>query len=137
MASFCISCAAPLEPGTKFCGACGTAVEPLAANSGIQPAPASVQQVSYAHGRSYPALRIIAVILKVLAVITAIAGVVGGLSLSSFTGASYFPNAGAISALATLGGLLAGLCYALFLWASAEMINVVLDIEENTRRAAA
>jgi len=24
----------------------------------------------------------------------------------------------------------------LFLWASAEMINVVLDIEENTRRAA-
>jgi hypothetical protein len=32
--------------------------------------------------------------------------------------------------------ILGDLAYALLLWASAEMINVVLDIEENTRRAA-
>ena len=32
--------------------------------------------------------------------------------------------------------ILVGLGYALFLWASAEIINVLLDIEENTRRAA-
>ena len=95
------------------------------------------QVVSQTQSRRYPALRIIAVVLKVLAVITAIAGLVGGLSFSSLTAPSYFPNAGAISGLAMLGGLMLGLCYALFLWASAEMINVALDIEENTRRAAA
>lgn len=69
--------------------------------------------------------------------IAAISGLLGGLSFGSLTGNSYFPNAGAISGLAMLGGLFLGLCYALFLWASAEMINVALDIEENTRRAAA
>jgi hypothetical protein len=30
----------------------------------------------------------------------------------------------------------AGLGYGLFLWASAEMIHVLVDIEENTRRSA-
>jgi hypothetical protein len=70
-------------------------------------------------------------------VIAAISGLLGGLSFGSLTQNSYFPNAGAISGLAMLGGLFFGLCYALFLWASAEMINVALDIEENTRRAIA
>jgi protein-S-isoprenylcysteine O-methyltransferase Ste14 len=133
MAGFCTTCAAALDPGSKFCGACGTIVDSAPQHSVTKPGTAA-PVVLQTQSRRYPALRIIAVVLKILAVITAIAGLVGGLSFTSLTGSSYLPYAGALSGLAVILG---GLCYALFLWASAEMINVALDIEENTRRAAA
>lgn len=137
MASFCTSCAATLDPGSKFCGACGATVEEAPQISAGK-ADRAPQVFSHGHGDRYPALRIIAVILKVLAVLTALGGLLGGIAFGSIPASSYFPTgSGTISLLAIFGGLLAGLCYALFLWASAEMINVVLDIEENTRRAAA
>jgi len=135
MASFCTNCAVALDPGSKFCGICGARIDSTQQNSSPKPIMPP-QVVPRTQSSRYPALRIIAVILKILAVITAIAGVVGGLSLGSLTGPGYLPNSGAISGLAMFGGLLLGLCYALFLWASAELINVVLDIEENTRQAA-
>jgi protein-S-isoprenylcysteine O-methyltransferase Ste14 len=133
MASFCTSCAAALDPGSKFCGVCGTIVDSAPQLSAEKPNTLA-QVVVETQSRRYPALRIIAVVLKILAVITAIVGLLGGLSFTSLIGTNYLPYAGGLSALAII---LAGLCYALFLWASAEMINVALDIEENTRRAAA
>jgi hypothetical protein len=132
MANFCNSCAAPLESTAKFCRACGAAVEAHPANITVQPVATS-QVLPPTRGRRYPALHIIAVILKVLAALTAIAGVLSGIAAGSIPSPGFgVPGGGAIALLIILGGL----AYALFLWASAEMINVVLDIEENTRRAA-
>jgi uncharacterized protein YjeT (DUF2065 family) len=132
MASFCTSCATALEPGAKFCGRCGTVVEAPPSSIAVQSVPVA-QSFSHKHGRRYPALRIIAVILKVLAALTAIGGVLSALAAGSIPSPGFgVPGGGAIALLIILGGL----GYGLFLWASAEMINVVLDIEENTRRAA-
>jgi|SRR5580698_5646689 quaternary ammonium compound-resistance protein SugE len=131
MASVCANCAAQLERGAKFCGACGRVVETAATPlGGSAPAP---KPLPIALRGRYPALRIITVLLKILAVLTAIGGVISGLSAASL------PNSLGIGAAASAIAvviLLASLCYALFLWASAEMIRVLIDIEENTRRSA-
>jgi hypothetical protein len=132
MANFCKSCRAPLEPAAKFCGACGAVVEAPPPSIAVQPVP-TPKVFLHTQGRRYPALRIIAVILKVLAALTAIGGVLSAIAAGSIPNPGFgVPGGGAIAVLV----ILVGLCYALFLWASAEMINVVLDIEENTRRAA-
>jgi hypothetical protein len=81
MNEVCKSCAAQLEPTTKFCGSCGSAVassfgSPEAAVSHSRPANG---------GRRYPALRIIALLLKIVAALTAIGGAITGLSAASIT----------------------------------------------------
>ena len=139
MSSVCINCAAPLEVGTKFCGACGKAVEPrmTVTQTVVQPQPAITTEA-----RRYPALRLIALILKIVAVLTAVGGVITGFSAAAIT--SSLPNYAGIasSGIGAAGSaigwmiFLVALCYALFLWASAEMIHVLIDIEENTRRSA-
>jgi len=83
-------------------------------------------------------LRVIALLLKIFAALTAIGGAITGLSAASITSAlPNYPGIGSgIGAAGSAIGwivFLAGLCYALFLWASAEMIHVLIDIEENTR----
>jgi hypothetical protein len=136
MASICSNCAAPLEAETKFCGACGNAVDVRSISSENHGLRAAIRD------RRYPGLRIIAFILKIFAVLTAIGGVITGLSAASIT--SSLPNYPGIvspgigAAGSAIGWIifLAGLCYALFLWASAEMIHVLIDIEENTRCSA-
>jgi len=139
MNEVCRNCAAPLEPGTKFCGTCGNAVAPSTAPPDVavpHPRPAN-------GGRRYLGLRIIALLLKILAGLTAIGGAITGLSAVSIT--SSLPNFAGVSspgigaAGSAIGGIifLVSLCYGLFLWASAEMIHVLIDIEENTRRSAA
>ncbi len=131
MASFCTCCAATLEPGAKFCGACGAVVEPP--TPAVMAKPVPTKGISGPYGRRYPALRIIAVILKIAAAVTAVGGVLSGLAAGSIPSPGYgVPGGGAIALLV----ILASLFYALFLWASAEMIYVMLDIEENTRRLA-
>lgn len=133
MASFCTSCAQALDPGAKFCGTCGATVE-SANHISTATADRAPQVFSHAHVKRYPALRVIAVILKVLAAITAVGGVFSGLAASSILSRGYgVPGGGAIPLMI----IVAGLCYALFLWASAEMLHVFIDIEENTRRASA
>lgn len=141
MASICTNCAAPLDAGTKFCGACGNAVD---ARPVSQENSAQIHRVSAggSQSRRYPGLRIIAFILKILAVLTALGGAITGLSAASIT--SSLPNYPGIgspgigAAGSAIGWIifLLSLCYALFLWASAEMIHVLIDIEENTRRSA-
>jgi protein-S-isoprenylcysteine O-methyltransferase Ste14 len=132
MSSFCTNCAESLEPGTKFCGACGTPVESIPIPTTSAPVPKALS--SRARGNRYPALRIIATILKVFAVLTVIGAV-----LSAFSTASLPSSIGVGLAGPAVGFLVVifGLCYGLFLWASAEMIQVLIDIEENTRRGPA
>lgn len=140
MASTCSSCAAPLEAGTKFCGTCGS---PVDAYPVPQEKAAQIHRVSAGgQNRRYPGLRIIAFLLKIFAVLTALGGAITGLSAASIT--SSLPNYAGIgspgigAAGSAIGWIifLVSLCYALFLWASAEMIHVLIDIEENTRRSA-
>jgi hypothetical protein len=142
MASTCSSCAAPLEAGTKFCGTCGS---PVDARSVPRENAAQIHRASAVGGQSrrYPGLRIIAFLLKIFAVLTAVGGGITGLSAASITGSlpnySGLGSPGIGAAGSAIGWIifLAGLCYALFLWASAEMIHVLVDIEDNTRRSAA
>ena len=135
MSGICKNCAAPLGAGTKFCGACGSAVE-APVHSAESAAPLR-SLPSATRDRRYPALRIIAFLFKILAALTAIGGAITGLSAASIS--SSLPNAPGIGPAGSAIGwiiFLGGLCYALFLWASAEMIHVLIDIEENTRRSA-
>jgi len=135
MPSICINCGASLEAGTNFCGACGSAVVARTTSSQniAQPHPA----LPVAVGRRYYGLRIIALLHKILAVLTVIGGAITGLSAASMM--SFLPNSAQVGAAgAAIGGVifLFSLCFALFLWASAEMIHLLIDIEENTRRSA-
>jgi hypothetical protein len=76
-------------------------------------------------GDDFPALRIIAGIHKVIAVIAFMVGVVGALVLLVFPGAS---------ALAVLIVVACTLLVPLVLWGSGELILLFLRIEQNTRR---
>ena len=139
MASFCTNCAAPLETGTKFCGACGTVAEAPTTSPESIASPRSSPPTTN-RGRRYPALRVIAFVLKIGAVLTALGGMIFGVSAASL--ADFAPPYARIGAAGTASFAIGwtifffGLLYALFLWASAEMIHVMIDIEENTRRSS-
>ena len=141
MPKFCTNCAATLDPGVRFCAACGAQVEAAPAPNNRRAPATSI--VSGERGR-YPALRIISVILKVFSVFVAIGGLITGLSIAGLaSSAGAFGGAGPFGGAAALPGgafalfaVLGSLTYALCLWGSAEMITVVIDIEENTRRVA-
>jgi hypothetical protein len=141
MSSSCTNCTAPLEAGAKFCGSCGSAVE-APARLLESPVPPHGSLSAAVRERRYPALRIIAVLIKILAVLTTIGGAITGLSAASITnslpGSAGIGAPGIGAAGSTIGWIifLVSLCYALFLWASAEMIHVLIDIEENTRQSA-
>jgi len=78
----------------------------------------------------YTALRTIAVVLKVLAWIVAVAGVIGSIFMAVMA-------VSGLEAIGTLiGGLLATAIYFVILLAAAEVIRVVIDIEQNTRDSA-
>ncbi len=77
----------------------------------------------------YPALRIVLIIWKVLVVVQVL-GVVTFTIGAWVTVKGLNPNATAIGLLLILGSFL----IALVQWALAEMVEVVMDIEENTRR---
>lgn len=74
----------------------------------------------------FPVLRGISNLLRVLAVIVAIIGLIGGFGLGSQLGAPSLISMLAIWIVVAVG--------ALGLWAAAELIAVLLAIEENTRQ---
>ncbi|MDQ3412514.1 MAG: hypothetical protein M3509_10415 [Chloroflexota bacterium] len=76
----------------------------------------------------FPVLRGISVSLKILAVLVLVAGILIGL-VGRGTGNQ-------LGAIATFGTFLIAAIYAIGLWVSAEMIGVLLAIEENTRQSA-
>jgi hypothetical protein len=77
----------------------------------------------------YPALRIVVIIWKVLIVVQGL-GVFSIGAWATFKGPR---NEAGIGVLLMLGSCLA----ALVQWAMVELVQVVMDIEENTRRTAA
>ena len=155
----CPVCSAELPATAKFCGGCGTTLSipppsPPAAVSYQQSYPASNPSPGYAAGgygastlptvlKKYKMLRLIAVVMKIFAVLAGglliIAGlvtIVAGAASSSRT-APALPDAGP---MALLGGAVVGLMMLvygvfvfIFLYAYAEWMYVFMDIEENTR----
>lgn len=146
MAAYCTNCAAALEPGVKFCASCGAPTEaplppapnPTAAVSGGVSVSAGAHSVPTPSvvGRRYPALRIVAIVLKVAAIIWLIVGVIGlitGISVGSNPSIG-FPASGGMYGFFFL---LTSLYFAVMSWAGAELLHVFMDIEENTRQVAA
>lgn len=83
--------------------------------------------------RKYGALRIIATLIKVLAVLILLVGVIGG--LSAMAGSSQIQSGNMMGGM--FGGffmLVWGIMGAVGLWAWAELINLLIDVEENTRK---
>jgi uncharacterized membrane protein len=88
----------------------------------------SRSQSSSESEEKYPALRVVLVISKLIVVLFAIATLVVAYQMWR----SPNPNKVALGLLS----LLIGAMVCLFQWASIEVVEVVLDIEENTRRTA-
>ena len=83
----------------------------------------------------YRALRTVATIIRVLAFIIAILGGLGVLIASVAIGVS--DDGGVGQGLATLvGGALYVAFIALFMFAYGELINLIIAVEDNTRRTA-
>lgn len=93
----------------------------------------------------YPALRIVALIYKVIAIITAILTVIGACT-APFMGGSLFSQlaGGGMRGAGMIGGLISGLVVllyggfiALFLYAAGEVLVLLMDLEANTRTTVA
>lgn len=135
MAAYCTNCAAPLEPGVKFCASCGLSTEaaspPHKTHIPVNVYGASASAVM---GRRYRALRIVAFILKIAAVLWAIIRVIG--LITSIEAGSDLPSGlGRVSSFYGVLVLLTSIYFAVMSWAGAELLHVFMDIEENTRRA--
>jgi hypothetical protein len=91
----------------------------------------------------YRSLRIVAVVLRLLAVIVAVLGALFLIASGFGFGADLWAS-GAFGAAPIAAGGIVGLIvgplvvalYALFLWASGSMINLFIDLERNTRATA-
>ena len=123
----CPNCAYPVPAERATCPSCGTAVEEQMSSA---PTPdETTATVSPSRHTRYPALRAIVVLIKVCAVVWPVFWVAA---------AVFAPEAAAPAKgrFLILGSVLVGALGCLSLWAYAEGIIVVLDIEQNTRRAA-
>jgi len=92
--------------------------------------------------RKYSALRAIAVIIKVMAILFLVFSVIAALAAMAASGKSAFSgDAGDLHgpgmAAGAMGGftmLVFGILGAISLWAWAELICLLIDVEENTRK---
>lgn len=140
MPNFCTNCAAQLESGTKFCPECGAAVEvttPSVTSNPVQGSPPTSFAVS---GARYPMLRVLVSILKVLAVLAIALALISGVYILLPTSPEPSPFGlggafGLVTKFYSLIGMIFGFGYGLTLWAIAGIIQVEIDIEENTRQA--
>jgi hypothetical protein len=145
----CENCGTENPDSVKFCKQCGarlaTAVAvpapvmaaPAAAMAATAAWPAAAGQVAGPFERRYGALRGIAALCKILAIVFAVLTILGGLLSSSF----YGDLLGIGVLLGAIIGLIVSLIPAaivyIFWRVIGESISVQLDIEENTRRTAA
>jgi hypothetical protein len=84
----------------------------------------------------FPALRTISWILRILAWIVALVCVVAFILFMFTEQFQQVQFEGSAKIVVGIGLLLAGALYFLLLYAAAEGILVIIDIEENTRKAA-
>jgi hypothetical protein len=101
----------------------------------LEPYPGAHSAESLDNLGRYPVLKIISIIFKVISVFMVFCSVIGAVffqSISSYAGASDLFGGAAFIVI-----LFRGIFAALFLWALAELILLLIDIEANTRRTKA
>ena len=155
----CPTCGSENLPNKKFCGLCGQSLAVQAAAAGfsgaaspqpppyVDPAPVQPppQYVAAAPGVSfgdrpvaavekrYKALRGIATCFKVLAFVLAILLVIGAVGMLVVAANSRRDEEVLIAILSAIGSvILSGLTF-LFYLGMAQLINLLIDLEENTR----
>ena len=102
---------------------------------------------TFKNDSKYPALSLIAFILKIIALIYLVAGLIGTLIMSfiwadeagkmaALYGSSGFNFGSAISSFffSLIGGIIGSILIFLLIWAYAELILVLMDIESNTSK---
>ncbi len=102
---------------------------------------------TFKNDSKYPALSLIAFILKIIALIYLVAGLIGTLIMSfvwadeagkmaALYGSSGFNFGSAISSFffSLIGGVIVSILIFLLIWAYAELILVLMDIESNTSK---
>jgi hypothetical protein len=138
----CENCGTENPDSVKFCKQCGTrlltTVEPImtAVAPSLVPLSSTSGQLSEPMERRYGALRGIAALCKILAIVFAVLTLLGGLLSSSV----YADLLGIGGLLGGIIGLIVSLIPAaivyIFWRVIGEIISVQLGIEENTRRTA-
>ena len=102
---------------------------------------------TFKNDSKYPALSLIAFILKIIALIYLVVGLIGTLIMSfvwadeagkmaALYGSSGFNFSSAISSFffSLIGGVIVSILIFLLIWAYAELILVLMDIESNTSK---
>lgn len=102
---------------------------------------------TFKNDSKYPALSLIAFILKIIALIYLVVGLIGTLimsfiwadeagKMSVLYGSSGFNFSSAISSFffSLIGGIIVSILVFLLIWAYAELILVLMDIESNTSK---
>ncbi len=147
----CPSCGTENPASRKFCGICGHQLQQPALDP--QPAPIYQPGTDYSSSnapplatppvvqKKYKALRVIAVVYKVLAfLVGSLCGLAALVALFAGLSASSRRELFDVSPVLALGGIAGAFIYALIgtfwfvtFYSAAEWILVFLDIEENTR----
>lgn len=138
----CDNCGAVNPDNVKFCKQCGNQLPvTVAAAPAFSPAPAAAVQPVGQIEKRYGALRGIANLCQALAIIFAVLSFLGGMGSYFVMSRSIFGmfggGGGFFGLIGTLIGSLIVAAITYIYWrVIGESIMVLLDIEENTRRAA-
>ncbi|AAW40154.1 MAG: hypothetical protein QQM50_05280 [Dehalococcoides mccartyi] len=84
----------------------------------------------------YPVLQFIIIVLKILAVLIALAGLVMSIYVMTGQSVTFFEIASSFSVFAGIMGILGSLITGVLIFASAELMQCLIDIERNTRKTA-
>lgn len=142
----CPKCGAELSSDARFCRKCGAPVEG-SGHSGPQPVedgpPGSMQalQPEAKSGARYPALHLYVPIMKAAAWVGGLAYLIGGIVIGSSIGNSLgglggSAIGGTITTLSVLVSVVLGFIIWLGITVVAEGVQVIMDIEANTRASA-
>ena len=138
----CNNCGTENPDNVKFCKQCGNQLPVTAASTpAFSPAPAAAGQPTGAIEKRYGALRGIASLCYILAIVFAVLSFLIGmgsfLTLSRSIFGLFGGGGGLLGTLGALIGSLASAAITYIFWrVIGESIMVLLDIEENTRRTA-
>ena len=138
----CDNCGTENPDNVKFCKQCGNQLPvTVAAAPAFSPAAATAGQPAGAIENRYGALRGIANLCYILAIVFAVLSFLGGLGsyffVSEFISGMLGIGGGFLSLIGTLIASLVSAAITYIFWrVIGESIMVLLDIEENTRQAA-
>jgi hypothetical protein len=100
----------------------------------------AVKQTSNLKGKTrnvksrYPALQLVIKVIKILAILITLAGIIASTTIMAGDGLIHIDSATAFSVFAGMLGILASLLQGILIYATAELLQCFIDIERNTRK---